>query len=313
MGVTFTGYLAPADFAEDLKTEILLHKDLKILHQFENLFLVEGPFKKLCWSQNEWLSPQKFQIKSIGDAVKILKAHGKWWAPYSATLHRRVTLIQEQLPKIKSIEQKFLAPLPDRQLGGWTLQDAETLWLSPTTTSSFPNGVITMSENKIAPSRAYQKLWEFFTRTGHRPQKGDKCLDLGSSPGGWTWVLAELGAHVVSVDKAPLAPLLQKNPRIQSLKKDAFQLKPQEIGAIDWLFSDIICYPDKLLELVQIWRASGLVKNMLCTIKFQGKTDFETLQKFCELPDSQILHLCCNKHELTWFQGSCPLDKRSQS
>lgn len=301
MSSTLTGYLAAEEFEEDLKTEILLHSDLKILHQFERLFIVEGPRKTLCWSQNEWFQPQSFAVKSIGDAVKILRAHGKLWAPYSWNLHRRVALTQEQLPKIKSVTQKFLAPPPERSLGAWTLQNAETLWLSATTTSPFPNGEITMAESKVAPSRAYQKLWEFFTRSGRYPQAGERCLDLGSSPGGWTWVLSELGCQVVSVDKAPLAPLLQNKPNIQSLKKDAFQLRPEDIGAVDWLFSDIICYPEKLLELVEAWRASGLVKNMLCTIKFQGKTDFATLQKFSELPGSQILHLCCNKHELTWF------------
>lgn len=296
------GYLAPEGFEKDLENEILRHHDLKIIKHFERLFLVEGPFKKLWWSQNEWLEPQKFEIKSIGDAAKTLKAHGKLWAPYFFKLHRRGALAQEQLPKIKDVEQKFLGPLPDRKLGAWTLEDENTLWLSPTTTSAFPNGEIQFAENKDAPSRAYLKLWEFFTRTGLHPQKGDKCIDLGSSPGGWTWVLSELGAEVISVDKAPLDPKLQNKKNIRSLKKDAFTLKPSDVGPIDWLFSDIICYPSRLLELVQEWRASGLVKNMCCTIKFQGETDFEALQKFSELPNGQILHLCCNKHELTWFQ-----------
>jgi 23S rRNA (cytidine2498-2'-O)-methyltransferase len=296
------GYLAPEGFEKDLENEILRHRDLKIIKKFERLFLVEGPFRKLWWSQNEWLEPQKFEIKSIGDAVKVLKAHGKLWAPYFFKLHRRGALAQEQLPHIKDIAQKFLSALPDRKLGTWTLEDENTLWLSPTTTSSFPNGEIHFAESKEAPSRAYLKLWEFFTRTGLHPQKGDKCIDLGSSPGGWTWVLSELGADVISVDKAPLDPKLQSRKNIRSLKKDAFTLKPEDVGPVDWLFSDIICYPSRLLELVQEWRASGLVKNMCCTIKFQGETDFEALQKFSELPNCQILHLCCNKHELTWFQ-----------
>jgi 23S rRNA (cytidine2498-2'-O)-methyltransferase len=301
-----TGYLAPEGFTKDLEAEILRHHDLKIIKHFERLFLVEGPFQKLCWSQNEWLQPQRADIKSIGDAVKILKAQGKLWAPYFFKLHRRGSLIQDQLPKIKNIEQKFLAPLPSRELGAWALEDETTLWFSPTTTSPFPCGELEFQENKEAPSRAYLKLWEFFTRTGHRPQKGEKCLDLGSSPGGWTWVLAELGAEVISVDKAPLDPKLRGRAEIHSLKKDAFALKPADIGPVDWLFSDLICYPERLLALVKEWRQSGLVKNMCCTIKFQGETDFETLQKFSELPDSRILHLCCNKHELTWFQ---PLTK----
>jgi integrase len=47
------------------------------------------------------------------------------------------------------------------------------------------------------PSRAYLKLWELFTLIGEHPRPGELCLDLGSSPGGWTWVLQRLGARVV--------------------------------------------------------------------------------------------------------------------
>ena len=72
------------------------------------------------------------------------------------------------------------------------------------------------------------------------------------------------------------------------------------VGAKDWLFSDIICYPHKLLELVNRWRESGLVQNYACTIKFQAPTDFDTMFKFMEIPGSRVIHLSCNKHEVTW-------------
>ena len=61
------------------------------------------------------------------------------------------------------------------------------------------------------PNRAYLKLWEALTLAanmpdGRMPRPGELCLDLGSSPGGWSWVLQKLGARVISVDKAPLDP-----------------------------------------------------------------------------------------------------------
>jgi 23S rRNA (cytidine2498-2'-O)-methyltransferase len=102
------------------------------------------------------------------------------------------------------------------------------------------------------------------------------------------------------VDKAPLVRELQNHPKVKILKKDAFTLTPQDVGPIDWLFSDIICYPDKLLELVNLWLDSGLVRNLVCTIKFQGDTDFKALQGFQSIAGSQIRHLSANKHEVTW-------------
>lgn len=295
-----TGYLAPENFETDLKQEIELHGELEIIKTLGRLFLVEGPEKPLAFSQVTWKNVHSLEVASINQAAKALKAHGKWWTPYSFHLHRRMALIQENLPKVKTERIPFGDPPPKKILGAWTLENETTLWFSPETSSAFPLGEVQFQEDKKAPSRAYLKLWEYFTITGRKPKPGEICLDLGSSPGGWTWVLAQLGAQVISVDKAPLAAELQSKANIQSLKKDAFALKPEDIGPVDWFFSDIICYPKDLLELVQKWKASGLVKNFVCTIKFQGETDFQTLQAFQAMPGSEIRHLACNKHEVTW-------------
>ena len=64
-------------------------------------------------------------------------------------------------------------------------------------------------------------------------------------------------------------------PGVEWRGESAFALEPASVGPVDWLFSDIVCYPDRLLRLVEHWRASGLVKNFVCTIKFQGETDHE--------------------------------------
>ena len=152
----------------------------------------------------------------------------------------------------------------------------------------------------IPPSRAYLKLWEAFTRLGKHPRAGETCVDLGAAPGGWTWVLAGLGARVVSVDKAALAPGVAAMPGVDHLRQSAFALEPQAVGPVDWLFSDVICYPGRLLALVRRWRESGLVRNFLCTVKFQGETDHAIAREFAAIPGSSLMHLHHNKHELTW-------------
>jgi 23S rRNA (cytidine2498-2'-O)-methyltransferase len=67
------------------------------------------------------------------------------------------------------------------------------------------------------------------------------------------------------------------------------------------LFSDIVCYPKRLLGLVQKWRQAGTVRRFVCTIKFQGATDVEAMRHFAAISGSQLLHLHHNKHELTWI------------
>ena len=154
------------------------------------------------------------------------------------------------------------------------------------------------------PNRAYLKLWEALVRLGRWPGPGERCLDLGASPGGWTWVLARLGAAVVAVDKAPLDPKVAAMPGVSWRGESAFALEPESVGAVDWLFSDIVCYPARLLRLVETWRSSGLVRNFVCTIKFQGETDHDSAAAFAAIPGAQVLHLHHNKHELTFLLPS---------
>ena len=52
-----------------------------------------------------------------------------------------------------------------------------------------------------------------------------------------------------------------KDSGVEWLGESAFALEPASVGPVDWLFSDIACYPARLLRLVEKWRASGLVKS----------------------------------------------------
>ncbi len=134
------------------------------------------------------------------------------------------------------------------------------------------------------------------------PGPGSTCVDAGACPGGWTWVLDLLGANVTAIDRSELAPGLMAKPNIRFLKHDAFTLKPEDFGPTDWVCSDVICYPPRLLEWVEKWLESGLAKNFICTIKMQGEADHETTRRFAAIPGSAIVHLGANKHELTWIK-----------
>ena len=293
-------YLAIEGFEDELKEEL----GSGLISQHGQLFVANTPSRAPAWAKNVWLSPQKFEIKSVSDGVKQLRSLAPWWAVYSHRFHRRAQLIQDQLPRVKNPPIDFLAPLPARKLGSWTLLAPDRILASAECTSLFPNGDILFNEDKVAPpSRAYLKLWELFTIYGVRPRVGEKCIDLGATPGGWTWVLAnpKIGCKVLAVDRAPLAENVAAMAGVEFMLRNAFTLKPEDVGSIDWLFSDIICYPEQLVELVQTWRESGLVKNFVCTIKFKGKTDHAVTAKLASIAGARVQHLCHNKHELTWW------------
>lgn len=295
-------YLAFEKYESDLKTELELNSEAKILWIKGRLFLVEGLIKPALWAQSHWLHPFKETIDSIGAAAKLLRQQFPRWVMHSIHSHRRCQLIEEKLISVPTPIIEINKPWPRKSYGAWTLESPTTLWYSTQVLPELPLGLCAIKEDKLnPPSRAFGKLWELFTVHGIMPQKGQRVVDMGSCPGGWTWVLQQQGCHVISVDKAPLDPKVAVLPNVTSLKKDAFALRPDEIGPIDWFFSDIICYPEKLFELVQKWRESGLCSRFVCTIKFQGSTDFTTLQKFADIPHSKLIHLNANKHEVTWI------------
>ena len=292
----FTAYLAAEGFAEELEHELG-----GAAARHGRLLIAPGPPRPAAWAANVWVDPQEIPIASISDAAAKLRAIQRNWTVYAPRLYRRAMLIQEQLPKVSAKPLVFGTPPPAAPLGSWTLLDAGTMLAAPHCTSPFPNGEVHFVEDHSGPpNRAYLKLWEALTLIGRRPGPGEICLDLGSSPGGWSWALQQMGAQVISVDKAPLAPEIARLHGIEHRRESAFALDPRTVGPVDWLYSDVVCYPARLLALVGRWLEAGTCRNLVCTIKFQGPTDHETAHRFAAIPGSQLRHLFHNKHELIW-------------
>ena len=256
------------------------------------------------WQRNIWIRPFVAEFNSISEAACILRNIQAGWAKSLFCCHRRGALIEEKLPHISYKPKTFpwsSAGCPP--IGAWTLLNENTLAASAECSSPFPAGRIEFVQNHDeAPSRAYLKLWETFARCGIWPKAGERCFDAGASPGGWTWALAKLGADVSACDRSPLAEIVMRKPNVRFIKHDAFTLKPEEIGSIDWLLCDVVCYPVRLFEWVEKWLESGLCRRFICTIKMQGTCDFDTVRRFAAVPDSVVVHLWHNKHELTWYK-----------
>lgn len=293
-----TAYLAHPDFVEELNAEL---GDVRERH--DQLLIAPGPARTVAWAQNVWHAPERLTISSIGNAAKALRAIQRGWAHYPYAAQGRARLIGEKLPYISGKPLVFPETRPSAPLGSWTLLDRDTMLYAPNCSSAFRNGEIRFVEDRVTPpTRAYLKLWEALTLIDERPGPGDLCLDLGSSPGGWTWVVQQLGARVISIDKAPLDPTIDSLPNVEFRAQSAFALEPNEFDRVDWIFSDVACYPARLLLLIRRWMDSGVCANFVCTIKLQGDTDHAVLREFASIPGSTTQHLWHNKRELTWIR-----------
>ncbi|MFN0091798.1 MAG: SAM-dependent methyltransferase [Acidimicrobiales bacterium] len=294
-----TAYLAPPGLEAELDHE-LQAAGVAVRHRHGGLLVAEGPAVEPVWAANVWRAAEPIPVASIADAAAELWRRQRNWAVY-APLHRgRAGLIAARLPHVSARPLALRAAAPAAPLGSWTLLEPHLMLASTDCSSPFPNGEIRLVEDRQGPpSRAYLKLWELFVRLGRWPQAGELCVDLGASPGGWTWLLSELGARVVAVDKAPLDPEVAARPGVTWRQESAFALDPASLAApVAWLCCDVVCYPRRLLPLIERWRGGG-ARNVVCTVKLQGATDYEAIARLAAIPGGRLAHLHHNKHELT--------------
>lgn len=269
------------------------------------LALSEEPPRPSAWAMDIWTAPVILPAESVKIAADALRGMQRNWALYSAAHHRRCALIEARLPPLRAKPIVFPQSPPASHLGAWTLLEDGRLLASPTKTSPYPNGDLVFVEDRVGPpSRAYLKLWEACTRIDAWPQPGDTCIDLGASPGGWTWVVARLGADITAIDRSPLDSNVAEMPGVSQMQGSAFTLEPRRV---DWLLSDVIAYPAPLLAMVERWIAAKAAGRIICTVKLQGATDHAAADSFAAIPGGQLMHLGQNKHELTFIWQEEPV------
>ncbi|MCR9142337.1 MAG: hypothetical protein NXI24_08790 [bacterium] len=193
--------------------------------------------------------------------------------------------------------------------------------------SPWPGGLWQATENREPPSRAYRKLAEALEQfpwigggigdvdsAGEGPpgsrgaalaiQAGDRVVDLGASPGGWSWVALQRGARVLAVDRSPLRADLMQHAKLDFVQGDAFQYRPE--SPVDWLICDVIAFPDRILELLRDWVAMKRCRNFCVTVKFRGAGDYGVLVELKNMlnkhaRDFALRRLSENKNEVTAF------------
>lgn len=189
--------------------------------------------------------------------------------------------------------------------GWWSLSGPQTRTQWGEALSPFVAGAVSKVIDKNPPSRAYAKLLEAERRLGVAIQAGETCVDLGASPGGWTYVALHRGASVVAIDRSPLRDDLMRHPKLQFIQGDAFRFAPE--SPVDWLLCDVIAFPQKTVAMVEDWLTAKRCKKFCVTVKFKGREDDDVLEELKQnmplwLGDGGrwwMRHLDCNHNEVT--------------
>jgi 23S rRNA (cytidine2498-2'-O)-methyltransferase len=151
----------------------------------------------------------------------------------------------------------------------------------PGNSSNWLMGIPRLKMPREAPSRSTLKLAEALLemlseqeRAQLRP--GRRAVDLGASPGGWTWQLASRGMKVTAVDNGPMDKALVESGLVEHLRADGFTFRPRQ--PVEWLVCDMVDKPARVVDLVARWFERGDCRAAVFNLKLPMKRRFEEVQ-----------------------------------
>lgn len=162
--------------------------------------------------------------------------------------------------------------------------DSATAWVGtsqPDNSSKWMMGIPRLRMPREAPSRSTLKLAEALMEMLTEKERtlfkaGRRAVDLGASPGGWTYQLTQRGLHVTAVDNGPMDTHLMENAPIEHLREDGFTFRPRR--PVDWLVCDMVDKPARVIDLMAKWFERGDCKSAIFNLKLPMKRRYEEIQ-----------------------------------
>jgi 23S rRNA (cytidine2498-2'-O)-methyltransferase len=145
-------------------------------------------------------------------------------------------------------------------LGWHRAESPETRW---------PGGVPIITAPADMISRAYLKIEEALRWSELPVESGDRCVEIGSAPGGSCQSLLERGCFVTGIDPAEMDARVLANPRFTHLRSRAKDVKRSAFGEFRWLVSDANVAPNYTLDTVEaIVTHTGIeIEGLVLTLK----------------------------------------------
>ncbi len=175
-----------------------------------------------------------------------------------------------------------------RRKATWRLHllfiDGQTAYLgaAPLNNSAlWAMGIPRLRVPRSAPSRATLKLeeaWHQFIPADEWDERlagGLKAVDLGASPGGWTWQLVNRGMFVTAVDNGPMDASLMETGQVTHLQQDGFLYEPKK--PVRWLVCDIADKPARVAHMVGRWVSNRWCKEAVFNLKLPMQQRYGSL------------------------------------
>jgi 23S rRNA (cytidine2498-2'-O)-methyltransferase len=162
----------------------------------------------------------------------------------------------------------------------------------PANSARSPMGIVRLRMPASAPSRSTLKLAEAlveFFDDGERAKRfgpGMTAVDLGASPGGWTWQLVQRHMIITAVDNGAIDARLLDSGQVKHRRDDGFHYQPPE--PVDWMVCDMVESPSRIARLAAKWIAQGWCSATIFNLKLPMKKRWEELQRCRDLIDRDL-------------------------
>ncbi len=208
----------------------------------------------------------------------------KLYQPFLSELSKQGISIGNQPqtpPTTKRLHVFFIAT--DRAYAGYSLVKNASSWHMGIPRLRFPSA---------APSRSTLKLEEafyvFMPNNEHVNylKSNMTAVDLGASPGGWTWQFVNRGIKVIGVDNGKMDQQLLASGLVQHVRGDGFTYAPKR--PVDWMVSDIVEQPSRIAKLAGSWVAKQWCRYTIFNLKLPMKKRFEEVCRCREIIMSEL-------------------------
>jgi 23S rRNA (cytidine2498-2'-O)-methyltransferase len=112
-------------------------------------------------------------------------------------------------------------------------------------------GILPIALPDDVVSRAYLKFKEGFIWSDITFGNGDRCLDIGASPGGCSQFLLQQGFRVFGVDPGAIHTTVLAHPQFTHIRRRIKDVRESLFQDIDWITADMNVAPNYTLDVLE--------------------------------------------------------------
>jgi 23S rRNA (cytidine2498-2'-O)-methyltransferase len=224
------------------------------------------------------------ETADTNDAKQLSGLCRKLDLPFSEALRKEGLLVTDSVETgAGPLRLHVFFTATDHAYAGYSYGNNSSPWRMGIPRLKFPAG---------APSRSTLKLEEAFyvflreNELDRLLKPGVSAVDLGASPGGWTWQFVTRGMRVTAVDNGNMDRQLLGSGLVRHVRGDGFTFAPKQ--PVEWMVCDIVEQPSRIAKLCARWVAAQWCRRTVFNLKLPMKKKYDEIERCREIIDLEM-------------------------